>query len=382
MYKTLIYTCIFLILSSSSYAIALHDSLHVKGQISSWLDYNPELQMPLWIGARCIPQINYEVKLPKKKRKFDSEISIDLNSYTTIHPFDSANIDFNGNMHRLWLRYSTSQFELRAGLQKINFGSATIVRPLMWFDQIDPRDPLKFTTGVYGILGRYYFLNNANIWFWCLYGNENLKGFESFYSDNEIPEYGGRLQIPVKVGESALSYHHRSINDDPFYNPSFKDIQITEDRFGFDTKFDMIIGCWVEASWSHHNNIEGIFTNIVLINIGIDYTFGIGNGLTVISEQLIASYDEYAFEMANATTLSLFNLTYPLGLFDNLSAIIYYDWDTSNVYNFINWQRQFDKYSFNLMAFANPKKSNIPTFNMQENLYSGYGAQLMFIWNF
>ena len=69
------------------------------------------------------------------------------------------------------MRYSSDQFELRLGLQKINFGSASMLRPLMWFDQMDPRDPLHLTDGVWGLLARYYFLNNANIWLWGLYGN-------------------------------------------------------------------------------------------------------------------------------------------------------------------------------------------------------------------
>jgi len=59
-------------------------------------------------------------------------------------------------------------------LQKINFGSATLFRLLMWFDRIDPRDPLKLTDGVYGLLLRYYFHNNTNIWLWGLYSITNL----------------------------------------------------------------------------------------------------------------------------------------------------------------------------------------------------------------
>jgi hypothetical protein len=73
---------------------------------------------------------------------------------------DFNSFSSNGDIkpYRLWARYSTSQLEIRAGLQKINFGSANILRPLMWFDQMDPRDPLQLTDGVWGILGRYYTL--------------------------------------------------------------------------------------------------------------------------------------------------------------------------------------------------------------------------------
>src|SRR6056297_139890 len=96
--------------------------------------------------------------------------------------------------YRLWAKLSGNQFELRAGLQKINFGSARMIRPLMWFDRMDPKDPLQLTSGVYGLLGRYYFLNNANIWAWALYGNNETKGLEIVPSVKNSFEYGGRVQ--------------------------------------------------------------------------------------------------------------------------------------------------------------------------------------------
>merc|ERR1712127_1137306 len=105
---------------------------------------------------------------------------------------------------------NTNQFELRVGLQKIDFGSASLLRPIQWFNQIDPRDPLQLTNGVYGVLGRYYFLNNANIWLWTLYGNEKTRGFDALETNKKVPEFGGRIQYPTKKGEIALSYHHRS----------------------------------------------------------------------------------------------------------------------------------------------------------------------------
>ena len=86
---------------------------------------------------------------------------------------------------------------VRGGLQKINFGSANLLRPLMWFDQIDPRDPLQLTDGVWGILGRYYFLNNANIWVWGLIGNDQRKGWEVIPSVKNKPEFGFRVQMPI-----------------------------------------------------------------------------------------------------------------------------------------------------------------------------------------
>ena len=74
-----------------------------------------------------------------------------------VHGNGIDSTDFRFKPYRLWLRYSTSHLEIRAGLQKINFGSSNILRPLMWFDKMDFRDPLMLTDGVYALLGRYYF---------------------------------------------------------------------------------------------------------------------------------------------------------------------------------------------------------------------------------
>ena len=75
------------------------------------------------------------------------------------------------------------------------------------------------------------------------------------------------------------------------------------------------------------------------------------------------------------------NLSYPLGMFDTVSAIVYYDWDNNKAYNFINWERQFDKFSLFLMGYVNPKEYNIPTQNAGEMLFAGSGLQVMVVFN-
>ncbi|MBT6007449.1 MAG: hypothetical protein HOG79_17140, partial [Prolixibacteraceae bacterium] len=124
-----------------------------------------------------------------------------------------------------------------------------------------------------------------------------------------------------------------------------------------------------------------MFTNQQILNIGADYTFGIGNGIYVIYEQLFASYGEKAFSFKNTTSFSLLNLSYPIGMFDNLSAIVYYDWTNNKSYNFINWQKQFDKISLFFMGYWNPEVFQIPTQTTDQNLYGGKGIQVMFVFN-
>ena len=188
-------------------AAAQHrDSLIFGGQASAWINFNPDQKLSLNSGVRYIPQLNYE--LSSGNRKFDVEFSLNLNANTGIRPFDSLTGNAAGKPYRAWLRYSGRQFEVRLGLQKINFGSAQMLRPLMWFDQVDPRDPLQLTDGVWGLLGRYYFLNNANIWLWVLYPSDKPKTWEFTGTNAKIPEAGGRLQLPVFSGEIGIGRAH------------------------------------------------------------------------------------------------------------------------------------------------------------------------------
>jgi hypothetical protein len=363
-----------------SLACPAQDSLDFRGQLSLWVNYNHGNDLPVHLGGRYIPQLNYVSSL-KNDKKIDFEASVNINGSTGLHPFDSAR--FNGQLkpYRLWARYSTKQLEIRAGLQKINFGSASLLRPLMWFDQVDPRDPLKLTDGVWGVLGRYYFLNNANIWLWGLYGNKDPRGWEPAGTNNHYPEAGGRIQLPVPKGEAAITYHHRVADTRnlgslvPYYP------EVPENRIGFDIKLDLAVGFWIEGSWTKKNKDLGIFTNQEILNAGIDYTFGIGNGLYVIFEQLVAANDEKAFNFDNKSSFSLLSLSYPIGLFDNLSGIVYFDWKNNKSYNFLNWQKQLNNITFYLMGYWNPVQYNIPAQGSGENIFAGKGLQVMFVLN-
>ena len=279
-------------------------------------------------------------------------------------------------------RSAMPQLELRAGLQKINFGSATMLRPLMWFDRMDPRDPLQLTDGVWGLLGRYYFLNNANIWLWGLYGIKELKGLEVLKTYSNNPEFGGRVQLPIGIGEAAFSFHHRTVKTETIYDFLSLDFdRYSESRFGFDTKIDWIIGMWFEGAWVNSNKNIGIFSNQTLINAGADYTFGIGNGLLTIYEHLVTSSDENPFEFWSPFQFSLISISYPIGLFDNVGAMFYYSWKSDDVYSFINWQRTYNRLSFHIMAYWNPISFDLPQQNLGSNLFGGKGIQIMLVFN-
>lgn len=372
----------FVILCLGTFSQAQTDSLaiqsHVEGQASAYLLFNPDNELELFSGARYIPQFSLEKPLPRKQL-LDLEVSANISGTLGFHPFDTAAIDGDVRPYRAWVRFSRPQFELRVGLQKINFGAASILRPLMWFDQIDPRDPLQLTDGVWGALGRYYFLNNANIWIWSLYGNENRRGFDSVASNPKSPEFGGRFQFPTQHGEAALTYHYRKAAVTEAGNFEFADTP--EHRFGIDGKWDVGIGLWVEATWIHKTRNVGVLTNQNLFNLGADYTFGIGSGLNVIAEQLLIAYDEQAFAFENTSTLTAVSASYPLGLFDNLSAILYYDWTADKIYNTLQLQHSFARWTLNILAFWNPKDSQLPQQQATQNLFGGKGIQLLAVYN-
>lgn len=364
-----------LILVTALPAIAeISDYIGLRGQASVWGNVNPDNDLPIWMGLRYIPQLNIGAPLSDGKL-LDFKFSANINGSGGTHPFNEFDYEGAIKPYRAWSRYSGNQFELRLGLQKINFGSASMLRPLMWFDQVDPRDPLQLTDGVWGVLGRYYFLNNMNIWIWGLYGNKGPKTWEIGETSDRTPELGGRFQVPVPRGEAALSFHHRKA-DLPYFSDN-----IPENRFGFDAKWDIEIGLWIETAWIQKRRDLLQMTNQHLFTVGTDYTFNIGNGPHLGIEQILISMDQNPFGMENKNHFTAATLSYPMGIFDNISAIVYRDWTNKTTYNFINWHRQFDRLSFYLMAFMNPETFILPQQSADAQMFSGKGFQLMLVYN-
>ena len=374
-------TCI-MCLCLFPYGTAAQPRFRFSGQASGWLQYTPDVQMDFSSGGRYIPQFNYPIPFGKE-RLIDFEASANLNGSMNSRLFDSIRFDGKIKAYRLWARYSNKRMEVRAGLQKINFGSAQMFRPLMWFDKMDARDPLQLTDGIWGVLGRYYFLNNANIWFWTLYRNKDPKGYEITRTIKKYPEVGGRLQLPISHGEAALSYHYRVADPAALfpmdYPPPFG--QVGEHKIGFDAKTNIVVGLWIEATWTRLNKNAGIYSNQEMVTVGADYTIGIGNGIAAALEQFIYSYDQNAFAFAHNTTFSAFSLSYPINAFDNISGVTYFNWTNSKSYFFLTWQKQMNRFSFYMMGFWNPKNDVLPGQGNSGNRFAGKGVQLMVVWN-
>ena len=96
---------------------------------------------------------------------------------------------------------------------------------------------------------------------------------------------------------------------------------------------------------------------------------------------MLIAYDEKAFQFSDTRNFSGVSLSYPIGIFDKLNSIIYYDWTTNSVYNFVNWYRQFNRTTFYIMGYWNPEDNKMPIMGAVRNLYGGKGVQIMFVFN-
>jgi hypothetical protein len=254
----------------------------------------------------------------------------------------------------------------------------------MWFDRLDPRDPLQLTDGVYGLLLRYYFLNNANIWAWALYGNDSPKGWEAIGTAKDTVEYGGRVQLPLRSGELALTYNHRRTDIVPEAGPlvPLTRERIPESRIGLDGKWDVGVGFWFEATLTHQDYDFLPQPWQRACTLGMDYTFGWGNGLNVMGEHLRLDRSASAFGPGDGADFLALFLRYPVSVFVDLTAIFYYDWKEKEFYRFLSWQRTYDRWRFNLIAFWNPDALRIFPTQPGGNPFAGKGFQLMIVYNY
>lgn len=349
----------------------------LKNQMTGQTTVNFKNPPPYQFGLRYIPTLELSGELDNE-RKLDAELSINGYGNTLFNGLEYDTTEYAADLYRLWIRYSTPRLEIRAGLQKISFGSATIFRPLMWFDKLDFRDPLQLTEGVYGLLGRYYFQGNVNIWVWGLYGNKGTKGWELAPTTSKKPEFGGRIQFPLFTGEIALSYHHRNADFTDFYQPlpGADSPYFNQDAIGVDGKWDIGAGVWFEFVLKHNEE-----TNILTkkyehyLTIGSDYTFSVGNGLNLTAEY----FRYHGIEDNNYIALAT---NYPFGLMNRIIAAVYYQCNEREWYRFLSLQREYDYWSFYLLGFWNPDQVPGEEATEERNLYAGSGIQFMATVNF
>ncbi|MFQ5628827.1 MAG: hypothetical protein ACE5I1_08705 [bacterium] len=355
----------------------------LRGQLSGWTFLQDQSFEDSQIGLRYIPEVGVTKSLGQELA-IDAAVSWKWLGAGSFETPDGVWKQSEIDPYRIWLRFATAQFEARAGLQKINFGPALLLRPLMWFDRIDPRDPLRLTEGVYGLLLRYTFLNNANIWLWGLYGNDDPKGWEIIPPKKNSFEYGGRVQYPLLNGEIAFSYHRREADLNRSLNVKASiPVFIPEQRFALDGTWDAGVGLWFESAVIHQDFDIFPFTYSNFFLIGTDYTFGVGNGIHVLAEHLLLTLSRKPLGNNEDFNLSALSVDYNLGLLDRLQAIVFYSWDVEQFFRFVSWGRFYDNWSIYVNAFWNPHDVSALGFqsDVQSSFGGGLGLQVMVVLN-
>ncbi|HRZ41687.1 MAG TPA: hypothetical protein P5228_03180 [Bacteroidales bacterium] len=357
-----------------------HDTVIFQGQASGWMQYGHRDEMPLGLGARYIPALKVQMH-GKTRGMLEIETSANVMLTMMAHPSDTMTAEGIVKPYRLCVRYAADQYEIRLGLQKISFGSASMLRPLMWFDRLDPRDPLQLTDGVYALLGRYYFLNNTNIWLWGLYGNEKSGIWDLGNTRKRIPEAGGRFQFPLWKGELAFTGHFRQVDTTALQLQHAGYSHFPEGKLGIDGKWDVGPGIWFECTRVHKFREAGVLNNQTMANLGMDFTFAILNGITVGAEYLLVSVHQDAWRLRDPYHLTAVSASTPLSLSDHISAIVFAEWESRAGYAYLSYRHQFRKISLYGMAFFSSSGEGLPMLAGTNAAFMGNGFQILVVYH-
>jgi len=314
---------------------------------------------------RYIPQLRLDYQVsPSNRLGFD--VAVDLFNFS----LGDSLVEFDGNFYRFTFRYDTPNTQVRVGLQKINFGPARMLRVLQWFDELDPRDPLALSPGVWAAMGRYYFDNGVNIRLWTMADAPDVQ--RNYWGDTESWPWdiGGRLEYPIPAGTLGLTLHSLDVS---------KASVIKENRIAGDIRVDAIVGLWSEMMFARIE--DPTWTKDALsVMAGVDYTFSLGNGLYTAFE-MASSYQGVTGENMPWQIRS-FALTanYTLGLSDGLTFYLYaidFPILESQTIPMLGWQHTSGNWLFYLALYDMPEF----TAGSGMSLPSGTGLQINIAFN-
>jgi hypothetical protein len=348
-------------------------TVDLKGRLSCAVGGSIDGSVALYASLHYIPELHAGYPL-SESTLLDAEASVDAWGALVSGISPAGKVD----PHRLWLRCSTERLELRAGLQKIDFGSALLVRPLMWFDRVDPRDPFKLTSGVYGLLGRYVMQDNVNVWLWTLYGNNGTKGIETDATARNTPEFGGRVQLPIGGGEAAATFHHRRAQAAQVVDGVIAStVASEENRIGLDGRWDVGIGIWGEGVLTHRGAGHPADPWLSLATIGADYTFAWGNGLSVTCEHAVGNDGARLAALRPAANMTALAATYPLTALNGVSLMIFHDWRSGAWFRLATLSHTEDAGSVHLLVFRNPDVDLVSHAGSMALPFGGTGVLLL-----
>ena len=120
---------------------------------------------------------------------------------------------------------------------------------------------------------------------------------------------------------------------------------------------------------------------LTMITFGADYTFGIGNGVHVLLENMTIDTSDDLFNIDNSVNITALSVDYPLGMIDSLTIMGYYLWDTQTYLSYFIWNRIYDTIIVNVTMFNHATDSVVTDSSIQFGSQGGYGGQLTFIYN-
>ena len=277
--------------------------------------------------------------------------------------------------YRVALNLQSSHAEYIIGLQKINFGPARILRPLMWFDSINPTDPLELTSGVTGISAKFHYDFGWSSQAWVLLPGDRI-GWERFDDMEGTVEVGGRVNIPNKRGQIGFSNHWR-IADAGHVYPDDPDLY--EGRIGLDGFWDIGIGLWVESVYKHQRFSDDLFMHQLQSTVGADYTIWVGNGLLLMTEHMMINF--FQIEAEPYYLVSTFMASYSPSMFDQISLMLFMDWENDIPLAYASWGQTYDSFRFTLGGFyTNADGGGDAGASLNSN-FTGKGIQLTVAYN-
>lgn len=314
---------------------------------------------------RYIPQLRMDYQSSTASRLgFDA--AVDVYNYS----LGDSLVKMDGELYRFTFRYDTPSTQVRVGLQKINFGPARMLRVLQWFDQLDPRDPLALSPGVWAVMGRHYFDNGMNLRIWTMADAPDAQ--RGFWGEPESWPWdvGGRLEYPITAGTLGLTFHSLDVS-------SVSDVK--ENRIAGDVRVDAIVGLWSETMFARIEDPTWEM-DVLSVMAGVDYTFSLGNGLYAALEMATTYQGGTGDEMPWQVRTIALTGNYTLGLSDGLTFYLYaldFPILESQTLPMLGWQHTAGNWLFYLALYDMPDV----TFGSGMSLPSGTGLQMNIAFN-
>jgi len=316
---------------------------------------------------RYIPQLRADYQANPTVR-LGLDAALDIYNYS----FGDSTLNTSSEFYRLTLRYDSPRTQIRVGLQKINFGPARMLRMLQWFDQVDPRDPLALSPGVWAAMGRYYFNNGSNIRLWGMRDAPHAwRDLSAPPHDEDDYDFGGRVEYPINSGTLGFTSHIVQLD---------RKSQIYEYRYALDARADLIIGLWTEIVQVHRPSFLPAYRSQLSYMVGTDYTFGIGNGLYVSFEMSATQMGSFDTSMPRISYAQAISANYTLGLSDGLMGYVYLLGTPNTDTQFIpllGWQHTQGNWLMYIALYDMPKLATGGTMILP----TGTGLQLNIAYN-